>query len=118
MISSNELKRKKNKYIQLKGDVEDLSSSMKNSVESLTFAVKGINNSYLIDGEPADYNKISEINRRDNELYNDLGKCKAAIDAKIRELDSQIRSALSYEAEQRRLREEELARQREEANNG
>ena len=52
------------------------------------------------------------------ELYNELGKCKNAISAKIRELESQIKSALSYEAEQRRLREEELARQREEANNG
>lgn len=118
MISSSELIQRKNNYIQLQNDLEGLSSSMKNSMDSLTFAVKGINNSYLIDGEPADYNKISDVNRRNNELYNELGKCKNAISAKIRELESQIKSALSYEAEQRRLREEELARQREEANNG
>lgn len=118
MISSSELIQRKNNYIQLQNDLEGLSSSMKNSMDSLTFAVKGINNSYLIDGEPADYNKISDVNRRNNELYNELGKCRNAISAKIRELESKIKSALSYEAEQRRLREEELARQREEANNG
>lgn len=118
MISSSELIQRKNHYIQLRNDLDSLSPSMKNSIESLTFAVKGINNSYLIDGETADYNRINEINRRNNELLNELEKCKNAVSVKIRELESQIKNALSYEAEQRRLREEELARQREEANNG
>ena len=117
MISSNELIQSKNRYIQLKSDLEGVSSSLKESIESLTMAVKGINNSYLIDNEPADYNKISQIKDENVEMYNEVERCKNLIDAKIRELESQIKKALAYEAEQRRLEAEELARKREEANN-
>ena len=52
MISSNELIQSKNRYIQLKSELEGVSVSLKESIESLTMAVKGINNSYLINIPP------------------------------------------------------------------
>ena len=44
MISSNELIQSKNRYIQLKSELEGVSVSLKESIESLAMAAKGINN--------------------------------------------------------------------------
>lgn len=115
MISSNELIQNKNRYINLKSDLETVSISLKESIESLTLAVKGIANSYLIDNESADYNKINQIKDENVEIYNEIERSKVLIDSKIRELESQIKKALAFEAEQRRLEAEEMARKREEA---
>ena len=115
MISSNELIQSKNRYIQLKSELEGISVSLKESVESLAMAAKGINNSYLIDNESADYNKISQLKEENVDILNEIERSKTLIDAKIRELESQVKKALAFEAEQKRLEAEELARKREEA---
>ena len=116
MISSNELIQSKNRYIQLKSELEGVSVSLKESVESLAMAAKGINNSYLIDNESADYNKISQLKEENVDILNEAERSKTLIDAKIRELESQVKKALAFEAEQKRLEAEELARKREETN--
>ena len=98
MASSKELIRKRSEYYAFKERVNMLKYELKNSLDAITVANIKANDSYTLDGELLDRNKLKEIKSIIESQYNVIStRTIPAIDYQISKLSNDIEKAIAAE---------------------
>lgn len=94
-MDTYELEKDKTKYSSMKEYVAKMKRILSNTTleDKLTKAQRCLNNYYLVDGNPVEYTKLSNVKSALSSAYNKICIVKTAIDGKLDDIDDDIKKA-------------------------